>query len=157
MSAKLMTETCRIHTGWTPEVDLVISALEAGRRNSFKYDRPHGDRRDVVRLQHRAVAHLRLLADAPGTESWVVYTRDIDQQGIGFVSREMLPMGFSGTVELIGPHDQPCSAFCTVHRSRPCTDGWYEGALHFHNRRPDLVTPMRLTSSAYETEMDDDG
>ncbi|MEM8873612.1 MAG: hypothetical protein AAGD32_05070 [Planctomycetota bacterium] len=126
---------------------MVITALEAGRGQTFSYNRPKGDRRDVARLQHRAVAHIRLFADAEGTDAWVVYTRDIDHQGIGFVSREPLPLGFKGIVEMMGPDDQPFSAACTVHRSRSCGEGWYEGALFFHNRRPDLVVPMRLCDS----------
>ncbi|MEM6561479.1 MAG: hypothetical protein AAF656_07745 [Planctomycetota bacterium] len=150
MSATLTMDYCRIDKGWTPEVDMVLSALEVGRGSSFVHKRT--DRRNRSRVEHRVVGHIRLFADDAGTDAWVIYTRDLDQQGIGFVSREPLPLGFAGTVELIGPDEQPFSSACTVHRSRECAPGWYEGSLHFHNRRPDLLPPMQLHRSVHDND-----
>ena len=78
------------------EVEFILSALEAGR---------HGgpSRRRQERGPYRVAARLKLFSDTPQAEPWVLYTRDVSHQGLGFVTRHRLPLGYGGIITLINP------------------------------------------------------
>lgn len=132
MSAILKLTQVPVKTGWCPEVDVVLSALDASRC--------HGgpDRRSVHRRPHRVPADLRLFADGPRGTPWELFSRDVDARGLGFVCRDRLPLGYGGLVELEAPDRTPILAPCTVYRCRECGPDWYEGSLYFHQPQPAL-------------------
>jgi hypothetical protein len=113
---------------------MVLTALEAaaGREN----------RRQSVRTTYRSTAALALFADPPGSSARVLYTRDVNERGIGFVTREPLPLGYGGILRLSGPRTtgQIFSISCTLYRCRLAAPGWYEGAIQF-NREQDEFRP----------------
>lgn len=117
---------------WPAEVDLVISALDAGQ-NASPFNR-----RTSSRCEYRVKARLTLFADSEGTEPWCLYTRDVDPGGVGFITRHRLPLGYGGRIEFLSPNGEVLTATCTLLRCRPAAPGWYEGALYF-NRRQDLL------------------
>lgn len=122
------TECSEIHTedpAWPLEAGMVMTALEAGAWKE--------ERREQSRIGFRAKALLWLFADSPGGPARVLYTRDANQRGIGFVTRERLPLGYGGIVRMRSPKSQKILAVpCTLYRCRMAAPGWYEGALHFN-------------------------
>lgn len=109
---------------WPPEVDLILSAMDAAPK-------PGHDRRESKRLAYRVRAELRLFADGADAEPWVIYTRDADPRGIGFITPHRLPLGYGGSVELLTPSGRKQKIPCTLYRCREVSPGWYEGALYF--------------------------
>ncbi len=112
-------------TAWPPEVDLILSAMDAA------YPRRTHDRRASTRSTYRTRAELKLFSDHPLDAPTVLYTRDVQDRGIGFITRERLPLGYAGTVELTLESGEKIRSHCTVYRCRETINGWFEGALHF--------------------------
>src|SRR4051794_28670700 len=81
---------------WPPEVELILSAMDAARDVD-------PERRIARRLPYRTRAELRLFSDPPKTPPWILYTRDIDPRGLGFISPHCLPLGYGGWVEGFTP------------------------------------------------------
>ncbi|MEO6437139.1 MAG: hypothetical protein ABIP55_15460 [Tepidisphaeraceae bacterium] len=112
---------------WPADVDLVLSALEAGGE--------HDEQRRHPRLRHRVAAELRLFSDTPGAPPWRLYTRDTCVRGIGFVTRDRLPLGYGGVVNLTSPNGRPVTVNGTLFRCRDIGNGWFEGALYFNREQ----------------------
>jgi hypothetical protein len=115
---------------WPREVDLIISALEAGSRRERGDGGP--DQRLLARTPYRVRASLQLFSDTAGTAPWRLFIRDADARGLGFLTPHRLPLGYGGTIELPAPSGQRVSIHCTVLRCREVATGWFEGALAFN-------------------------
>lgn len=128
------------------EVGMIISALQAGGSER--------ERRESDRVKYHVQASLRLFVDTPQTEQRLLYVRDANQRGVGFVTRCRLPLGYAGIVELPNPQDQtqPLQIHCTLVRCRLAAPGWYEGALHFHR---DQCEFLALSDEGVSTEGQD--
>ena len=113
---------------WPAEVDLILSAMDAGRD-------ANDERRSSLRAPYRARGELRLFSDLPGTQPWLIYTRDADRRGIGFVTQHRLPLGYGGWIELSAPTGRVMKIHCTLFRCRPTAGGWFEGALYFNREQ----------------------
>jgi len=134
MSALLETPNpIRVPDGWPPEVDLILSSLEAGEHRAG--GDLHDNRRAVRRQRYRILATLRLFSDQLGTPEWVLYTRDANPRGLGFITPHRLPLGYGGTITLAGPDGRPRSAQCTILRCREAAPGWYEGGACFNREQ----------------------
>lgn len=119
---------------WPAEVNMILSAMEAAPN-------PQKPERRTDRVAYRVRATMRLFADAPDTEPWVLYTRDVDPRGLGFITPHRLPLGYGGWVELLTPRGRNSRIACTLYRCRQVIPGWYEGALHF-NRDQWMFAPL---------------
>jgi len=129
------------HEDWPPQVELILSAIEAGRQgNEQTGPRLAQDRRATRRISYRVRGRLRLFSDAPGEEGRVIYTRDIHSRGLGFITPHRLPLGHGGVVELLTPGGKIVSIPCTLLRCREAAPGWYEGSVYF-NREQQSVVP----------------
>jgi hypothetical protein len=111
------------------DVAMVMSALEAGRHGRA------GDRRAGHRRPLRVAAAVRLYADADRPPV-VVYTRDVGGRNVGFLTRERLPLGYGGTIELPGPAGDPVRVACVLLRCSPCAPGWYDASAAFNRLQP---------------------
>ena len=112
---------------WPPEVNMILSAMEAGPK-------VHGARR-TDRLPYRVRAELKLFADQPDAEIWTLYTRDVDPRGLGFITPHRLPLGYGGWVEMLTPNGRKTRIACTLYRCRQVVPGWFEGALYFNREQ----------------------
>ena len=112
---------------WPAQVDLIMSALEAGQFAGW-----HRDRRGARRRRLRVRALLRLFVDAPATPPWTLYSRDVYTRGLGFITAHRLPLGYGGLVDLPAPDGVPVTIACTLLRCREAAPGWFEGALYFN-------------------------
>ena len=116
---------------WPAEVELILSAMDAGRDNDA-----YADRRTVTRIPYRVRGELRLFSDPSGTAPWMIYTRDVDRRGLGFITSHRLPLGYGGWVELAAPNGRMMKIHCTLFRCRQAVEGWFEGALYFNREQP---------------------
>ena len=121
-------EPVRSDKEWLAEAELIISALEACAPAS-------DDRRRHPRRRYHVIGDLRLFSDAPGTPRWRLFTRDVSVRGVGFVTRDRLPLGYGGIIELPGPNGRLLSIQGTLFRCREIGNGWYEGALYFNREQ----------------------
>src|SRR5689334_3790987 len=78
------------------EVEFILSALEAGQ-----FDGP--TRRRMQRRPYRVAAYLKLFSDNQHAQPWPIFVRDIDQKGLGFVTRHRLPLGYGGILNIESP------------------------------------------------------
>src|SRR4051794_39567563 len=84
---------CTDEQSFPAGAEMVLSALDAGSCAIR-------ERRRRRRLSYRLRAPLTLFSDPPGSEPRVLFTRDIDHRGVGFISQERLPLGYAGYIEL---------------------------------------------------------
>lgn len=120
--------------GWPAEVELILSALEAGAPK-------HDERRRHQRMPYRAMASLRLFSDQPGQPMWTLYSRDVSVRGMGFITPHQLPLGYGGVVQLPTPRTgRMLSVAGTLFRCREVSPGWFEGSLYF-NREQWIFSP----------------
>ncbi|MBV8782238.1 MAG: PilZ domain-containing protein [Phycisphaerae bacterium] len=128
-------------TCFPAEVEMILSAMAAGRE---AYRREHGDdlydRRSNERQEYHVRASLRLFSDRPGAAPWLLYVRDADSRGLGFITPHRLPLGYGGNVELAASNGLSICVPCTICRCREAVQGWYEGALNFNREQPDFTT-----------------
>lgn len=114
---------------WPPEVELILSALEAASA-------PHDNRRKHPRMPYRVAAELRLYSDPTGVATWRLYTRDVSVRGLGFITPHRLPLGYGGVVQLPTPRTgRIMSVAGTLFRCREVTSGWFEGSLYFNREQ----------------------
>jgi hypothetical protein len=121
-------EPVRSDKEWLAEAEMIISALEAGAP-------AEDDRRAHPRRRYRVAADLRLFSDKPDSPLWRLFTRDVSARGLGFVTRERLPLGYGGMVEFAGPNGKLLSVNGTLFRCREIGNGWFEGALYFNREQ----------------------
>jgi len=94
-------------------------------------------RRRVARRRYRVVAELRLYADP---RPRILYSHDVSQVALGFLSPAALPLGYGGILRLADPAGEPVQIDCTILRCVLWRGGWFEGAIQF-NRRQDAFNP----------------
>lgn len=120
---------------WPPEVDLVLSALDAGRAAK-------ADRRQLLRQEYRVKAWLRLFSDGADVAARPLFTRDLGPRSLGFISKQRLPLGYGGMIELPDPDGQLVAIHGTVLRCRPTAHGWFEGAFSFNREQVGLAESL---------------
>jgi hypothetical protein len=126
MSGSLECTELQMDESWPQDAGVVLSALEAGRWSD--------ERRGHARLSFRVKAMLWLFADNPGAPARILFTRDADQRGLGFITRDRLPLGYGGILRVSNPKaaEKTLSIPCTIIRCRQTAPEWYEGALQFN-------------------------
>jgi len=131
-----------------PDVEMILSSMEAGR-HAWKQEMENAagdgagahtgeERRAGGRISYHVRAELHLFRDPPGSPPWLLYVRDADPRGLGFISTHRLPLGYGGYVELVAPTGRPLSIPCTLFRCREAVPGWYEGAMNFNREQADF-------------------
>jgi hypothetical protein len=117
---------------WPPQVDIILSAMAMRAAVDV-------DQRTPARMDYRVRAMLRLFADGTVAEPRVLFTRDADPRGLGFITTHLLPLGYGGSIELLCPTGELRKIACTIHRCRQISPGWYEGALHFNREQSSFM------------------
>lgn len=126
------------------EAAMVISAMEAAVETKLPQLSPmERQMRRISRATLRVRAELALWADGEQGEPWSLFTRDLDTRAMGFICQDRLPLGYGGTITLTMPDGRRQQLEVTVTRCRPCSAGWYEGALHFNHPQAWLVDEIR--------------
>ncbi|MGD0464227.1 MAG: hypothetical protein ABSB74_17225 [Tepidisphaeraceae bacterium] len=126
MPAQIQDTQTQNTADWHPQADMVLSALEAAI--------PKDDRRKQTRAAFRVRASLKLFTDCSDEPARILYTRDANHRGIGFVTRARLPLGYGGILQLpsLRTPAKILTIQCTLSRCCLAAVGWYEGALHFN-------------------------
>jgi len=112
------------------EVEFILSALEAGHATAKS-----GDRRRAERVAYRVCASLKLYSDPEGALPWQIFSRDVCPQGLGFLTRHRLPLGYGGILTLMTPQGASMKFDCTVVRCREAVQGWFEGSMYFNREQ----------------------
>ncbi len=112
-----------------PQVAMVMSALEAGRAT-------REERRANRRGTFRTTSKLHLFRDGPNPPARVIYTRDIDRRGVGFITPHRLPLGYGGVLHLPDDKGGQIEVHCTLLRCREAAPGWFEGSAYFNRDQP---------------------
>lgn len=112
-------------------VEMILSALEMASSGS-------DDQRSLHRRPYRVRAALRLFSDPKDAPAWILYTRDVNARGIGFITPHLLPLGYGGILQIESPARQLLSLDCTLLRCRNVSQGWYEGSLCFNRTRTEF-------------------
>lgn len=115
-----------------PAVEMILSALDVAVRSA-------GDEKRLrSRRRYRVRAALRLYSDPDEAPAWILYTRDVNARGLGFVTPHLLPLGYGGVLQVPLPGLPALAIGCTLLRCRSVADGWYEGSLSFNRDRPEF-------------------
>jgi hypothetical protein len=112
------------------EVAMVMSALEAGTTSE------HLESRRMRRFSYRTAGQIRLFRDGPTTPGRLLYTRDINRRGVGFVTAHRLPLGYGGVLQLADENGRTTDVHCTLLRCREAAPGWFEGSAVFNRDQP---------------------
>jgi hypothetical protein len=123
-ASKSVSEETFTADAWTPEVDMILSAMEAANPMPV-------ERRSVRRTPLRTQAHLTLFAQSPLLGPTILFTRDVTEKGIGFITRERVPLGYNGLVQFTNSRGKTVTQHGQVYRCREAINGWYEGSLRF--------------------------
>jgi hypothetical protein len=126
---------------WPAEVGMILSAMEAAPQQGM-------EKRAHQRMNYHVQAKLTLFADGPMADPWTLFTRDADPRGLGFISRDRLPLGYGGWVELQTPDGRATRIACTLYRCREAIPGWYEGALYFNREQWMFGSPQEAAPIA---------
>ncbi len=124
-----------VEIAWPPEVDFILSALEAGPR-------PASERQRLVRLTHRVIAQLSLFSAQNDLPPDVLYVRHVNVQALGFLTNRQLPLSHGGLLRVPSLQGRTLAIYCTVLRCRPAAPGWFEGAVYF-NRPQNAFAPSQ--------------
>ena len=117
---------------WPADVDLISSAMEAARPEEAAINRRVARRRRI-----RVIGRVTLFCGGEAGPV-TIYSRDCDARHMGFLTQTQLPLGYGGTLDLVGPNGQPLSIGCMVYRCRECVPGWFDGVLNFNRPQPVL-------------------
>jgi hypothetical protein len=117
---------------WPAEVEFIVSALQAAQTSSGDGT----DSRSLSRMAYRVRASLKLFSDSTDMAPWQLFTREVSIRGLGFLSRQWLPLSHGGWVELPAPDGQMMRVGCTVLRCHEVAPGWFEGAVYFNREQP---------------------
>ncbi len=117
--------------GKTPAaVRMILSSLDAA--GPFAGINHRGGKRRPLRVK----AALQLFSDPAGSAPTILYTRDVNPRGLGFITAKRLPLGYGGVVQLRPRADDPILRIdCTLHRCRQVAADWFEGALYFNREQ----------------------
>ena len=111
------------------QVQMVLSAMEVGNTNQL-------ERRLTGRASFRMTTQFRLFRDGTGAPARVLYTRDINRRGVGFITPHRLPLGYGGIMRLPADNGGTTEVHCTLLRCREAAPGWYEGSAYFNRDQP---------------------
>jgi hypothetical protein len=121
--------------GLPQEVEFILSAIEAGEFCGKS-------RRNSARRPYRIAASLKLFSDDLDVSAWTLYVRDINAQGLGFVTRHRLPLGYGGILTIAGPDQKLVRIDCTLLRCREAVQGWFEGSMYFNREQSLFAMPV---------------
>jgi hypothetical protein len=102
------------------------------------------ERRRLPRAAYEVAA--TLATDGLDGEAFVLYTRDVNSGGSGFVSPGSLGNTQAATLKIPTPDGTVRSLRCHVVRAREIAEGWVEGYVEFDEPTP-LFSTKRIKSS----------
>ena len=117
----LAGDTCE----WPHDAQVVMSSLEAGRAGGAS------ERRMRQRRHFRVKAYLQLFGERIEEPAILLYARNLDDRGMGFVTQTRLPVSRGGVVQFRAANGAPVRTSIMVTRCREVSPGWYEGSVQF--------------------------
>jgi hypothetical protein len=109
-----------------------IEAIASGRV-------PRIERRRVSRACYRTQAWLQPVDETGALRCPVVFSRDLDGFGMGFIAHHDLSPLDLAMLCLPAGNGQPVRIKCHIRRSREFASGWFEGAVEFTVPQPQLA------------------
>lgn len=109
---------------WPHDVQVVMSSLDAAARSA-------AERRLQQRRLFRVKAQLQLFGEPIADPPIVLYSRNLTDRGMGFITRTRLPVSRGGAVQFLAADGEPVRTSVTVTRCRQIAPEWYEGSVQF--------------------------
>jgi len=104
---------------------------------------PRIERRRRLRTGYRTRAWLQPVDDTAATRPPLIFTRDLDTEGLGFLASQDLSALGDAVLHLPDATGRAVRVPCHVRRSRDLEPGWFEGLLQFDASQP-LFSPRRM-------------
>jgi hypothetical protein len=102
---------------------------------------PRIERRHVSRARYQTRAWLQPFDETGAIRSPVIFTRDLDPHGLGFIARQDLAVLGRAVLHLPACNGSTVRVRCRVRRSRDIAKGWYEGVVHFDQEQARFAVP----------------
>ena len=102
---------------------------------------PDHERRRFRRHPFVTPAELEVLGDASPPRR-TIYTRDLNQWGVGFVTQHPLPVARDATLRIWIAGQMLMVRSCIL-RCREVVPGWFEGAALLYSEEPRFETPRK--------------
>jgi hypothetical protein len=102
---------------------------------------PRIERRHVSRARYQTPAWLQPYDETGALRSPLIFTRDLDPEGLGFIARHDLAVLGRAVLHLPACNGGSVRVRCRVRRSRDFTNGWYEGVVQFDHEQPRFAVP----------------
>jgi hypothetical protein len=110
-----------------------IAAIASGRV-------PRIERRRVRRASYRMQAWLQPVDETGALRCPVVFCRDLDDHGMGFIAHHDLSALDVAMLCLPANTGRQTRIKCYIRRSREFANGWFEGVVEFIEPQPQLAT-----------------
>jgi hypothetical protein len=128
------------HTKKPPEPQEISPAAATKAIESIASGRPPRiDRRRVSRACYRTQAWLQPVDETGALRCPVVFSRDLDGYGMGFIAHHDLSALDLAVLCLPANDGRAMRIKCHIRRSRELANGWYEGVVEFIEPQPQLA------------------
>jgi len=101
---------------------------------------PRIERRRVDRACYRTQAWLQPVDETGALRCPVVFSRDLDGYGMGFIAHHDLSALDLAVLSLPANDGRAVKIKCHIRRSREVANGWYEGVVEFTEPQPHLAS-----------------
>lgn len=122
----------QLHPELPPAAGMAIEKIASGQM-------PRIDRRRVPRRICRTRAWLEPLDHTGPLRNPIIYTRDVDQFGAGYIAQHDVSAVGKAILHLPITGSRPMRLPCTVRRCRELMNGWFEGVVDFKDVQMKLM------------------
>ncbi len=100
---------------------------------------PRIERRRVSRGCYRTQAWLEPVDETGALRSPIIFVRDVDEFGLGFLAHHDVSAMGVATLFLPAANGRPLRLRCRIGRCREFENGWFEGVIEFTEAQPLLA------------------
>jgi hypothetical protein len=102
---------------------------------------PRIERRHVSRARYQTRAWVQPYDETGAIRSPVIFTRDLDPHGLGFIARQDLAVLGRAVLHLPACNGATVRVRCRIRRSRDIAKGWFEGVVQFDHEQLRFAVP----------------
>jgi hypothetical protein len=107
----------------------------------FREHPPRIERRQVRRARYQTQAWLQPYDETGAIRSPLIFTRDLDPHGLGFIARQDLAVLGRAVLHLPATRGGTVRLRCRLRRSRDISNRWFEGVVQFEQEQVKFAVP----------------